>query len=165
MDDNKPTENLKTYEDPFSDHPRHPRFLEPTSPRPYESSTNLSFAEDSLHDPYEEDEFVEKQPLNTARNFSGGFYPPPWVGLRLTVVHKTLTERWTFIPSTFSVPLILQRMVYLIDPFLLYQHPPTVSSPRGGGDRPSNGASHGKLNSSTEISSQNILSRHLSTLQ
>jgi hypothetical protein len=77
MADNKPTENPKTYEDPFSDHPRHPRFLEPTSPRPYESTASLSFAEDSLHDPYEEDEYIEKQPLNKAQSFTGGFYPPP----------------------------------------------------------------------------------------
>ena len=75
MADNNPTENLKTYNDPFSDHSSHPRFLDP--PHPYESTTDLSVAEDSLHDPYEEDEYVEKQPLNTARNFSGGFYPPP----------------------------------------------------------------------------------------
>lgn len=77
MADNKPTESLKGYDDPFSDHSRHPRFLDPASPRPYESTTTLSFAEDSLHDPYEADEYVEKQPLNAARNFSGGFYPPP----------------------------------------------------------------------------------------
>lgn len=77
MADNKPTEIPKTYEDPFSDHPRHPRFLDPTSPSPYESTTNLSFAEDSLHDPYEEDEYIEKQPLNKAQSFAGGFYPPP----------------------------------------------------------------------------------------
>ena len=77
MADNKPTESVKTYEDPFSDHPRHPRFLEPTSPRPYESSTNLSFAADRLHDPYDEDEYIEKQPLNAPQGFPGGFYPPP----------------------------------------------------------------------------------------
>ena len=80
MADNKPTESPpapQTYDDPFSDQLRHPRFLEPASPRPYESTANLSFAEDSLHDPYEEDEYIEKQPLNTPRNFSGGFYPPP----------------------------------------------------------------------------------------
>ena len=103
MADNKPTENLKTYEDPFSDHPRHPRFLEPTSPRPYESTTSLSFAEDSLHDPYDEDEYVEKQPLNSAQGFSGGFYPPPWVGFWPAIVHKMLTERSTLFPFTFQV--------------------------------------------------------------
>jgi chitin synthase len=80
MADNKPTENSMTYEDPFSDYPRHPRFkIEPTSPRPspYESTASLSLAEDSLHDPYDEDEYIEKQPLNAAQGFAGGFYPPP----------------------------------------------------------------------------------------
>jgi hypothetical protein len=76
MADNNPTEIPKIYEDPFSDLP-HPRFLDPTSPRPYESTASLSFVEDSLHDPYDEDEYIEKQPLNSAKSFTGSFYPPP----------------------------------------------------------------------------------------
>lgn len=77
MAENKPTENFKTYDDPFSDQPAHLRFVEPTLPRPYESTASLSFAEDSLHDPYDEDEYIEKQPLNSGQQFTGGFYPPP----------------------------------------------------------------------------------------
>lgn len=79
MADTRPTDNLKNelYDDPFSDlQPRQTRFREPSlSPHPYESTTSLT--RDSLHDPYEEDEYIEKQPLNVGQNFTGGFYPPP----------------------------------------------------------------------------------------
>lgn len=77
MADNKSTENLKTYEDPFSDQTRHPHFIDPPSANPYESTTSLNFPEDSLHDPYDEDEYVEKQPLNAPQSSRGAFYPPP----------------------------------------------------------------------------------------
>jgi chitin synthase len=79
MADNKPTENPKSelYNDPFSDRPHEIRFHEPAiPPHPYESTTSLSFAQDSLHDPYDEDEYIEKQPLNAGHNFTGDFYPP-----------------------------------------------------------------------------------------
>ncbi|KAF8812402.1 glycosyltransferase family 2 protein [Phlegmacium glaucopus] len=83
MADNKQprsTENLKNepYDDPFSDHqPRQVQFNESalSLPHPYESTA--SFAQDSLHDPYDDDdEYVEKQPLNVGQGFAGGFYPP-----------------------------------------------------------------------------------------
>ncbi|KIL70098.1 glycosyltransferase family 2 protein [Amanita muscaria Koide BX008] len=67
------------YTDPFSDRPRHAHFVEPErpyashspSPRPYESTTTLAqdFGGQAA---YEDDDFVEKQPLNQG----GGFYPP-----------------------------------------------------------------------------------------
>lgn len=79
MADNMPTENPKSelYDDPFSDHTREIRFHEPTiPPHPYESTTSLSFTQDTLHDPYDADEYVEKQPLNAGHSFTGGFYPP-----------------------------------------------------------------------------------------
>jgi chitin synthase len=73
MADNKPSGNLKSdpYGDPFSD--LHPRF---NVPSPYNSTTSLSIGQDSLHDPYAEDDVVEKQPLNVGQSFAGGFYPP-----------------------------------------------------------------------------------------
>ena len=80
MADTRHTEDTQNelYDDPFSDRqpqPRQTRFNEPiSSPRPYESTTSL--AQDTLHDPYEEDENIEKQPLNVGQNFTGGFYPP-----------------------------------------------------------------------------------------
>ena len=34
------------------------------------------------HDPFkDDDETIEKQPLTSGQNFSGGFYPPPQVNL------------------------------------------------------------------------------------
>lgn len=73
MADGKATENSELYNDPFSDI-SHPRFND--LPHPYDSTTSLSFPPDSLHDPYDEDELIEKQPLNVGQNFTGGFYPP-----------------------------------------------------------------------------------------
>ena len=67
-------ENEELYDDPFADRtlPRQARFNEP---RPYESTTSL--VQDGLHDPYEDEEYVEKQPLNVGQGYSPGFYPPP----------------------------------------------------------------------------------------
>ncbi|PPQ72193.1 hypothetical protein CVT26_006924 [Gymnopilus dilepis] len=86
MDNRQPPQPAgnEPYADPFSDHPPqgqgqwHEDPLSsrggPTMPRPYESSTHL--AHDPAHDIYDDDEYVEKQPLNVGQNFSGGFYPP-----------------------------------------------------------------------------------------
>jgi len=79
MADNKQyrlTENPKDelYDDPFSDRqPRQAHFNESalSLPRPYES------IQDTLRDPFDDDdEYVEKQPLNVGQGFAGGFYPP-----------------------------------------------------------------------------------------
>lgn len=68
------------YGDPFADDPQHLHSEEPPRPfrgagtlRPYPSSTSLSLTET---DTFDDDEYVEKQPLNTNQNFTGGFYPP-----------------------------------------------------------------------------------------
>ena len=67
------------YGDPFSDRP-HLHFEEPPRPyhstdtlRPFSNSSNLSVAET---DNYDDDEYIEKQPLNPGQSFTGGFYPP-----------------------------------------------------------------------------------------
>ncbi|KAJ7638777.1 glycosyltransferase family 2 protein [Roridomyces roridus] len=66
------------YGDPFADGTRHPTFAEqPASYHsPYQSSVSLP--QDFNHDPnqYEDDEYVEKQPLAAGESFTGGFYPP-----------------------------------------------------------------------------------------
>ncbi|KAF8913861.1 glycosyltransferase family 2 protein [Gymnopilus junonius] len=82
MADHQPSRN-EHYADPFSDRP--PQVREqydedplssrgPIMPRPYESTTHL--AHDTANDMYDDDEYVEKQPLNVGQSFSGGFYPP-----------------------------------------------------------------------------------------
>jgi chitin synthase len=68
------------YGDPFADHTRQEQYNDPdplsipSMPKPYESSTTL--AHDVGHEYEEDDDFVEKQPLNVGQSFSGGFYPP-----------------------------------------------------------------------------------------
>ncbi|KAJ7591104.1 glycosyltransferase family 2 protein [Mycena floridula] len=76
--------SVNSREDPFADRPRQTQFVEPerpyhdgaNMPRPYESSTNLQEfgAGDSRYE--EDEEYIEKQPLNTGQSFAGGFYPP-----------------------------------------------------------------------------------------
>ncbi|KAJ7904483.1 glycosyltransferase family 2 protein [Mycena olivaceomarginata] len=64
-----------SYGDPFANPPR-PHFAEQPAqpyPRPYESTTSLP--QDFHQDQYEDDDYVEKQPL-AGGQFSGGFYPP-----------------------------------------------------------------------------------------
>jgi chitin synthase len=74
-----------SYGDPFADRPPHLQFEEP--PRPirspdtlhtYQSTTSLTLGES---DNYDDDEYVEKQPLNAGQGFAGGFYPPACVCL------------------------------------------------------------------------------------
>ncbi|KDR83783.1 hypothetical protein GALMADRAFT_236148 [Galerina marginata CBS 339.88] len=62
-----------SYADPFADRPR-TQLSDAPMPRPYESNPHLSH--DPAHDYDEDDEYVEKQPLNAGQTFSGGFYPP-----------------------------------------------------------------------------------------
>lgn len=74
------------YADPFSDRPpRQTHFDDPEPlsdrlatpmPRPFDSTTSLTH--EPAHDMYDEDdEYIEKQPLNVGQSFTGGFYPPP----------------------------------------------------------------------------------------
>ncbi len=78
MTENIPSQNSTT-KDPFSDHP-HIHF--DASPRteftqgpgvpmrhPFESELGVQ--------EYDDNEYMEKQPLNADQNFAGGFYPPP----------------------------------------------------------------------------------------
>jgi chitin synthase len=79
------SQNSRQHEDPFADRARHAQFSEPqrpfrgndnlNMPRPFESSTSLNeFGSDRYDD---DDENIEKQPLNSGEaNFAGGFYPP-----------------------------------------------------------------------------------------
>ncbi|KAJ6515926.1 glycosyltransferase family 2 protein [Mycena sanguinolenta] len=66
-----------SYGDPFANPSGpHPHFQEPSAQapyRPFESTTSLP--QDFHQDQYEDDEYVEKQPL-AAGQFAGGFYPP-----------------------------------------------------------------------------------------
>ena len=75
--------------DPFSDRPRQIHFNDPdnlstqdfrdTMPRPFDSQTHLPSA--GGHD-YDDDEYLEKQPLNVGQSFTGGFYPPQYVSFK-----------------------------------------------------------------------------------
>ena len=78
MADSRPPPLLAST-DPFADRPRQTQFVEQErpygshspSPRPYESTTTLAqdFGSAGV---YDDDDYVEKQPLNQAP----GFYPP-----------------------------------------------------------------------------------------
>ncbi|KAF8076343.1 glycosyltransferase family 2 protein [Lyophyllum atratum] len=90
------------YGDPFADRPRQTQFQEPEAPyhqpSPYSSTTNLSAGRET----YDDDEYIEKQPLTTGQNFTGGFYPPapldpnslgePYTGGRPASVLSTSTN-------------------------------------------------------------------------
>jgi chitin synthase len=77
-----------TYGDPFADRPHHLQFEEPPRPfqspdrpdtlRTYQSTTSLTLGDSEN---YDDDEYVEKQPLNAGQGFAGGFYPPACVCL------------------------------------------------------------------------------------
>lgn len=73
--------STSTYGDPFADRARHPQFADQPAPyhSPYESTTSLP--QDFHQDQYEDDEFVEKQPLASGESFTGGFYPPGCVSV------------------------------------------------------------------------------------
>jgi len=71
------------HSDPFADRPRQTTFAEPErpfhgppspQPRPFESTSTLP---QELG--YDDDDYIEKQPLNAGGSFTGGFYPPQYV--------------------------------------------------------------------------------------
>ncbi|KAJ7283693.1 glycosyltransferase family 2 protein [Mycena rebaudengoi] len=66
--------NNPSYGDPFADRP--PCRPLPRRPSPYASTASLPHHHDVHQDQYEDDEFVEKQPLAAGESFTGGFYPP-----------------------------------------------------------------------------------------
>jgi chitin synthase len=81
-----PADNIGSdpYGDPFSD-PAHPSrqtrfalqdnsFQAGNMLRQYDSTTTLPL-NSSAHE-YDDEEYVEKQPLTDDQNFAGGFYPP-----------------------------------------------------------------------------------------
>jgi chitin synthase len=70
-------ENEELYDDPFADRtlPRQDGQVRFNEPRPYKSTTSLVVH--GSHDPYEDEEYIEKQPLNVGQGYSTGFYPPP----------------------------------------------------------------------------------------
>jgi chitin synthase len=100
------------YGDPFADRPPQLHFEEPLlrpfhstdTLRPIPSSTSLSL------DNYEDDEYVEKQPLNAGESFAGGFYPPGCVHL-LKSLRVTLTMRAhrPLDPNTLGDPYSISR--------------------------------------------------------
>ncbi|KAJ7744479.1 glycosyltransferase family 2 protein [Mycena maculata] len=71
-----PSANSSNHGDPFADGARHLQFADQPAPyhSPYASTTSLP--QDFHQDQYEDDEFVEKQPLAAGESFTGGFYPP-----------------------------------------------------------------------------------------
>jgi chitin synthase len=76
-------QGTESYGDPFAGRPRQTHFTEPDAsfrsnaslPRPYESTSTLQ-QDFGNQNNYDDDEFIEKQPLTSGQNFSGGFYPP-----------------------------------------------------------------------------------------
>ncbi|KAF8897499.1 putativechitin synthase [Infundibulicybe gibba] len=89
MADNRPPlpsvssqNRTQQYGDPFADRPRQTQFDEPE--RPYHSTASLPQAYDSTttlpqfggDEHYDDDDYIEKQPLTSGQNFTGGFYPP-----------------------------------------------------------------------------------------
>ncbi|PFH46163.1 glycosyltransferase family 2 protein [Amanita thiersii Skay4041] len=94
MSDNRPplpsvaSHDSDAYGDPFADRPRQTHFVEPqrpygsprgspsTPPQPYESTASIP-QDFNGHDSFvDDDDYVEKLPLNAGQTFSGGFYPP-----------------------------------------------------------------------------------------
>ncbi|KAK1224389.1 hypothetical protein PQX77_012685 [Marasmius sp. AFHP31] len=69
--------------DPFADRQAAPQYTEPNHPYPssstlvrgYESTASLP-REFGAREQYDDEDYVEKQPLTGTQGFSGGFYPP-----------------------------------------------------------------------------------------
>lgn len=85
--------------DPFADRPRQTHFTEPErpyhnspspGPRAFESTTTLP-QEFGAGDNYDDDDYIEKQPLNAGGTFTGGFYPPAYVSITMHVPQCCLT--------------------------------------------------------------------------
>jgi len=78
-DNHPPSSGKEPFGDPFADRPHQIHFNEPdplgvpSMPHPYDSTSHIPH---EGHDVYDDDEYVEKQPLNAGQNFTGGFYPP-----------------------------------------------------------------------------------------
>jgi len=75
------------YGDPFADRPRQTTFTEPErpfhgsaspQPRPFESTSTLPQGLGG-QDNYDDDDYIERQPLNAGGSSTGGFYPPQYV--------------------------------------------------------------------------------------
>jgi chitin synthase len=77
--------------DPFADRPHQITFTEPeppyrgsphgspgSVPRPFESTATLP-SEFGGQETYDDEDYIEKQPLNAGGSFTGGFYPPAYV--------------------------------------------------------------------------------------
>jgi len=78
MADNRPP-----LQNPFADRQRQTKFndvpkMDGSDRRPFMQpyESQISLPHDGHHEEYDDDEYVEKQPLNVGQNFSGGFYPP-----------------------------------------------------------------------------------------
>ncbi|KAE9410457.1 glycosyltransferase family 2 protein [Gymnopus androsaceus JB14] len=69
--------NATSYGDPFADRPRQAQFVEPERPyrNPQGFESTASIPQEFGGRDYDEDEYLEKQPL-TAGQYAGGFYPP-----------------------------------------------------------------------------------------
>ncbi|KAJ7498963.1 glycosyltransferase family 2 protein [Mycena latifolia] len=80
MDNRPPLPSGSSYGDPFADRPRHTQFADQPAPyhapSPYNQSTASLPHDFHNNDQYEDDDYVEKQPLAAGESFTGGFYPP-----------------------------------------------------------------------------------------
>jgi len=124
-------------------------------PRPFDSQTHLPSA--GGHD-YDDDEYLEKQPLNVGQSFTGGFYPPQYVSFKYICV-----VLFSVVPLGPLTPITLAN-IHSIDLALSFLRLPMVLRMRGDDDKPSDAARPVRLSSPTEISLQSILSQHLSFL-
>jgi hypothetical protein len=170
MGDFKPSPNssqtrIDNYGDPFADRPRQTHFTEPE--RPYGSSSSTRAFESTaslpqdLNGGFDDEDEVEKLPLNTGGNFTGGFYPPGYVidDPRLPLYSPDMSAAVQRIPLLMVI--IIPRLVDLAPSFL---HLPTVLIMHGDGVKPSSVVLRAKSSSPTVISSLSTQSRHPSSM-
>lgn len=141
MADNRPPLPSSNITDPFADRLRQTQFSEPERPyhtaRAYESTTTLNHQYNHGQDNYDDDEYIEKQPLNVGQSgFSGGFYPPGCVATPAPSSTAYADTLRTTDPLTLAI-LVIHTFTLVV---VLIQLPPrpVVSKALGGVVRPSN---------------------------
>jgi hypothetical protein len=168
MGDFKPSPNssqtrIDNYGDPFADRPRQTHFTEPERPygssasaRPFESSTSLP---QDLNGGFDDEDEVEKLPLNIGGTYTGGFYPPGYVidAPRLPLRGPDMSNVAQWIPQDMEI-----LMTILADLAPSFLHLPMVLIVHGGGVKLSSVVLRARSGSPMATSSLNTRSRHLS---
>lgn len=155
------------YGDPFADRPRQTQFAEPErpyhgppspGPRPFDSTSTLP-QDFNGQEGYDDEDYVEKQPLNAGGSFTGGFYPPGYAFFALARTHCILTCQLV----ARLIPMHTETPTPPAGPLRLSRHLQTVSIAPGDDVKRSSGVLHVRSSSLMVISLRSTQSQRPST--